>query len=157
MTQLQIRRMAPDEVEEVTRVWRRSRLDAVPDLESRLPHSLEDDRDHILNTVVPNFELWVAQLDGVIVGMLAIRDDDLDKLYIEPGHQRRGIGRQLLEKAKSLSPSGLTLFTHQANSKARSFYEANGFEAIAFGISPPPESEPDVQYRWLPRRPKNAA
>ncbi|MBY0400725.1 GNAT family N-acetyltransferase [Myxococcota bacterium] len=138
-------------------VWRRSRIDAVPALEARLGHSLHDDRQYFLGSVVPDYEVWVAETDGLVVGMLAIRGDDLDKLYVDPDHQRRGIGTLLLERAKNLSPSGLTLFTHQVNSKARSFYEANGFEAIRFGISPPPENEPDVQYRWMPRRSGNAA
>ncbi len=28
------------------------------------------------------------------------------------------------------------------------FYEKNGFIAEKYGISPPPESEPDVEYHW---------
>jgi hypothetical protein len=41
------------------------------------------------------------------------------------------------------------LATLQVNLPARAFYEKNGFKAIEFGISPPPESEPDVKYEWL--------
>jgi hypothetical protein len=33
---------------------------------------------------------------------------------------------------------------------ARSFYEKQGFVAVYSGVSPPPESEPDVEYRWRP-------
>jgi hypothetical protein len=33
---------------------------------------------------------------------------------------------------------------------ARSFYEKHGFFPVRFGISPPPESEPDVLSRWKP-------
>ena len=92
----------------------------------------------------------MAVENGSIVGMMAKKGSDLDKLYIDPSAQRRGIGTQLLDKAKSDSPSGLTLFTHRANAKARGFYEARGFVAVEFGISPPPESEPDVTYKWEP-------
>jgi hypothetical protein len=42
----------------------------------------------------------------------------------------------------------LGLFTHQRNEKARRFYEARGFVAVRFGMSPPPENEPDVRYEW---------
>jgi hypothetical protein len=29
-------------------------------------------------------------------------------------------------------------------------YEKHGFKAVKFGLSPPPESAPDVEYRWRP-------
>ena len=31
---------------------------------------------------------------------------------------------------------------------ALSFYEKNDFVAEKFGVSPEPESEPDVEYHW---------
>ena len=48
----------------------------------------------------------------------------------------------------SITPSGLRLYTFQANANGRAFYEKNGFRAVRFGISSPPESEPDVEYHW---------
>ncbi len=69
---------------------------------------------------------------------------------MEPSDQCTGVGLALLDKAKQLSPQRLELFTHQTNTRARAFYESQGFEATAFGTSPPPESEPDVTYVWEP-------
>ena len=57
----------------------------------------------------------------------------------------------MISLARELAPDGLTLFTHQRNNRARTFYERRGFRAVASGISPPPESEPDVKYAWDPR------
>lgn len=157
MKRVIIRLMTPDEIVQVAEVWRRSRIDAVPALEARLGHSFEEDLEHFAQVVVPGNSVWVAELDGMIVGMMAVQGSDLEKLYIEPRHQRRGIGTLLLEQAKHGSPSGLSLFTHQINTRARAFYEANGFRATKFGVSPPPENEPDVCYVWTPRRPESAA
>jgi hypothetical protein len=56
-----------------------------------------------------------------------------------------------MRKARELSPRGLRLFTHQANAKARAFYEKEGFRVVRFGTSPPPESAPDVEYAWAPK------
>jgi ribosomal protein S18 acetylase RimI-like enzyme len=56
----------------------------------------------------------------------------------------------LLAHACSLSPQGLELHTHQQNTGARRFYERHGFAAVRFGLSPPPESAPDVEYHWRP-------
>ena len=46
------------------------------------------------------------------------------------------------------SPEGLTLSTYQRNERARAFYERRGFRAVRYGVSPPPECEPDVEYAW---------
>jgi ribosomal protein S18 acetylase RimI-like enzyme len=64
------------------------------------------------------------------------------------GHRRRGIASALLEAARARSPSELRLFTFQRNKGAQCFYEHHGFVAVAFGVSPAPELEPDVEYAW---------
>ena len=61
---------------------------------------------------------------------------------------KRGVGTALLQKAREHSPGQLRLFTFRRNNAARVFYERNGFSVVAFGVSPAPESEPDVEYRW---------
>ena len=106
-------------------------------------------REHILTAN----DLWIHQLAGALVGVLAMHDDVVDRLYIAPEAQRQGIGHALLSFAKERCPWGLRLYTHQANTRARAFYEAEGFRAVAFGISPPPESVPDVEYHWRQPRP----
>jgi ribosomal protein S18 acetylase RimI-like enzyme len=154
MEDVTLRRMRSGELAEVAAVWRRARYDANPGLEARLGHSTEEDLVHLSDVVIPRYEIWVAEYGGRIVGMMAKQGGDLDKLYVDPSLQRRGIGKLLLEKAKCDSPTGLELFTHQTNMRARAFYEANGFIATEFGVSPPPESEPDVKLVWVPRRPE---
>ena len=74
----------------------------------------------------------------------------IDRMYVDPGEWRKGWGTRLVGLAKELSPSGLVLHTHQQNAGARAFYERHGFVAVKFGISPPPERAPDVEYRWRP-------
>lgn len=91
-------------------------------------------------------ETWVAELDGQCCAFVALEGELLDRLYVHPDHQGRGIGKQLLRFCLSLRPQGLRLFTHQQNLRARQFYESFGFRAVRFGVSPPPESAPDVEY-----------
>jgi GNAT superfamily N-acetyltransferase len=122
-----IRPMDAREGTEIAQQWRRSRLDATRELEERLNHSLEDVLSHFTKVVMSEYEAWVAVEAGSIVGMMAKKDSDLDKLYVEPNSQRRGVGAQLLNKANIDSPSGLALCTQQANTKARSSYESRGF------------------------------
>lgn len=153
MNEICIRRMQNGELREVAALWRRSRLEALPALEERLRHSGEDDLQHLFTIMTAGYEIWLAAESLEILGMMARKGDELDKLYVEPSEQRRGIGSLLLDKAKADSPSGIKLYTHQANSKARAFYEARGFQATTFGVSPAPESEPDVSYVWNSKGP----
>ena len=47
----------------------------------------------------------------------------LDRLYVDPSEWRRGWGTRFIGLAKTLSPHGLELVTHQANFAARSVRE----------------------------------
>jgi GNAT superfamily N-acetyltransferase len=131
-------------------VWERSREDAQPWLEARMAWGHESNLRHFRDVVVRELEVWLAVEGDAVVGLLAFTDGRVDQLYVDPPHQGRGAGTALLDFAKRRSPRGLGLFTHQRNVRARVFYEARGFRAVAFGTSPPPESEPDVEYRWGP-------
>lgn len=108
--------------------------------------ALEIFREHISS----NCEIWVEESENVMRGFLAVNETFIDRLYVNPSSQRAGVGEALINHAKSLSPQGLELYTHQQNRRARSFYEKHGFVAVKFGLSPPPESVPDVEYHWRP-------
>lgn len=110
-------------------------------------HTEAEDRAYFQGVIAKENALFVAEDDGAIVGYLAQRGDLIDRLYVAVERQRQGIGTALLAHARERSPGGLRLFTHVKNSGARRFYEKHGFEVVRFGVSPPPESEPDVEYR----------
>ena len=145
-----IRRYGSADFDAVNDLWRRSRLRAFPDLQARKGHTPEEDREYFRDVVLVRHDVWVAELDGRVAGFLAIAGDFIDQLYVDPDHQRKGLGRALIAHARGLSPSGLRLFTFQINHDGRAFYESQGFVVARLGVSPPPESEPDVEYRWRP-------
>jgi len=150
VSSLSVRRMTNAEIADVVDLWRRSRAAAQPWLEERMRDVWTDDHGHFRNVIAAENDLWVAVADETVVGFLAINRALLNYLYVDPPAQNRGVGTLLLSKAQALSPDGFTLFTHQRNEKARAFYERRGLRVVAFGISPPPESEPDVKYAWQP-------
>jgi ribosomal protein S18 acetylase RimI-like enzyme len=143
-----IRSYRDDDFEIVTQFWRDAADVAMPGLEARLGHTLEGAREFFRNVISVENKLWVYELDGKPVGFLGIAGEFIDRLYVDPAHHRRGIGQALMDHARTLSPHHLWLYTHQANTNARAFYEKNHFVAEKFGISPAPESEPDVEYHW---------
>lgn len=134
----------------VNAIWRRARIHALPDFHARKGHTAEEDRAYFKETILVKSVLWVAERSERTVGFMAIAGDVIDHLYVHLDHQQSGIGLALLDHAKHLSPSGLRLFTLQINVNARAFYEKHGFVVTRLGISPPPESEPDVEYQWTP-------
>jgi ribosomal protein S18 acetylase RimI-like enzyme len=143
-----IRLYREDDFETVTKFWFEAMNVAMPGLTERLGHTLEDAREFFKNVIAAENELWVYEMDGAPVGYLGMQGKFIDRLYVDPAYHRRGIGQALLDHARSISPHHLWLYTHVANSIARVFYEKNGFIAENFGMSPPPESEPDVEYHW---------
>ena len=145
-----IRRYRPGDFDPVNDLWRRARLHAFAAFQARKGHSAEEDRDYFRAVVQVKNDLWVAEVDGRPAAFMAIAGDFIDQLYVAPEHQRQGVGTALLAHARGLSPSGLRLFTFQFNTNARAFYEKHGFVVARLGVSPAPESEPDVEYRWRP-------
>ncbi len=149
-TELDVRPMRDDEIDEIVRVWHESKKVAYPYLPTEQGLTLEDNDRIFRRYILPRDAFWVADDGASVVGFLGMQDDYIDRLYVLPDRQGQGIGSALMAKAKELSPAGLRLHTHQQNTQARAFYERHGFRAVKFGISPPPENAPDVEYHWTP-------
>jgi ribosomal protein S18 acetylase RimI-like enzyme len=67
--------------------------------------------------------------DGGLVGFIAMIRAHVDQLYVDPSHQRSGIGSALLGEALKAAPGRTTLDVFEENASARAFYEKHGFEA----------------------------
>jgi len=147
---VRMQRYVPEDFDAVTRLWRRAREVSLPEFQRTKGYPFEMDCAYFREHVLPKNEIWVAwTLDGQAVGFMAIKDDFIDLLYVDPDSWRMGIGTMLLAQARRLSPRRLRLFTLQINVNARAFYEKNGFSVLRLGVSPAPESEPDVEYLWV--------
>ena len=132
----------------VTILWRISREKSLPDFQMEKGHFFYEDQDYFRNHVLKENHVWVAEVDHYPVAFMAMSKDFVDQLYVHPNYWRRGIGEALINLAKEQSPKHVWLYTLQSNGNARAFYEKNGFVPEKFGVSPPPESEPDVEYHW---------
>ena len=143
-----IRGYQAEDFDAVTVLWRIAREKSLPEFQLEKGHFFYEDRNYFQNYVLKNNKVWIVERENSPVGFMAMNRDFIDQLYIDPDFQRRGIGRSLLDFARTQSPEHLWLYTHQVNVQARAFYEKNGFVAEKFGVSPPPESEPDVEYHW---------
>jgi GNAT superfamily N-acetyltransferase len=143
-----IRDYGLNDFDAVTILWRIAREKSLPEFQHAKGHFFYEDQDYFRNHILKEDHVWVVEMEHRPVAFLAMRADFIDQLYVHPDYQNRGIGQALLEHARQISPEHLWLYTLQINIKACAFYEKHGFVVEKFGISPPPESEPDVEYHW---------
>ena len=143
-----IREYREADFDAVTILWRISREKSLPEFQMLKGHFFFEDRDYFKNHVMKENRIWVAEVDNRPVALMAMNQEFVDQLYIHPDYWRQGIGAALLNVAREQSPEHVWLYTLQINVNARAFYEKNGFVAEKFGMSPPPESEADVEYHW---------
>ncbi len=151
MSKPKIRPYSPADFDALTILWRISREKSLPKFQKEHGHFFYEDRDYFQENILVENRVWVLEdpESGLPAAFLAIKDDFIDHLYVHPDHWRKGLGERLLDFARTLSPRRLWLYTLQDNLNARAFYRKNGFRAIAFGMSPLPENQPDVTYEWL--------
>jgi len=111
-------------------------------------HTPEEDRQFFRTRLFRACEVWGAADGAELAGIIAFREGWIDQLYVLPTTQRRGIGTELLDVAKSKF-ARLQLWTFQRNPQARRFYESRGFvlveETDGAGNE---EREPDARYLW---------
>jgi putative acetyltransferase len=73
-------------------------------------------------------EIWIAELDGMLVGWGAIRGDQLEGLYTDPDFAGRGIGTQMLGVLEGLMQDrGIPAVRAEASWNAEEFYLRRGY------------------------------
>jgi ribosomal protein S18 acetylase RimI-like enzyme len=116
-------------------------------------HTEDDTRDWIRTVVLAEQEVWVAEVEGRVVGYAALSERTLEHLYVHPDFQGRGAGTALLEHAKRERPAGFRFWVFQKNERARRFYERHGCRLVQLTDGAGNEErEPDALYEWVPTR-----
>jgi len=150
MTQaMVIRNAGPGDVECIAAIhvssWQSAYRGLLPDsyldsltAEQRLPMWKQ-----ILGSPIPSVSVWVATIEDEIVGFCSIGPPEssgadatdplvLHTIYLQPGHERRGIGGALLRHAEQgmqhLGAGSAILWVLSGNGRATRFYEASGWK-----------------------------
>jgi ribosomal protein S18 acetylase RimI-like enzyme len=102
----------------------------------------------------PSYRLWVAcDAQGAVIGSFALLVMHnlahmgspaavVEDVVVHPQHRSQGIGRQMMEHARTLAREAgcykLALSSNQQRTRAHAFYESLGFErhGISFVITP---------------------
>ena len=145
-TDLVIRPFADPDFEELTEIWYNANRLAYSYVVAHQQYTLDEARAFFRSGVLPWNQVWVALLGTSIVGFIAADPTHINQLAVAVNYQRCGIGSALLRHLLTTTEGPWRLFTFQRNVSARRFYEKHGFCVVRFGVSPPPENEPDVEY-----------
>ena len=148
-----LRRARQEDAAELAVILRSAMREAMPALPEL--HTPDEDHRFLRDVVLPDEEVWVAEIDGTPAGFLALGsrngDDFLQHIYVAPHRQRRGLGTELIMRAKERRPNGFRLWVFQGNEGARRFYERHGLRLVELTDgSANEEREPDALYEWAP-------
>lgn len=139
-----IRLLQPDEAAEVAQFYEDIRRDTVPVI-----HSVADIARWLEKVLIARGSSYAYERQGLIVGWVDVHKGWLDQLYCRRGYTGEGIGLEMLNFAKEISPTGLQLYNFQANAGARRFYAREGFTEAELGDgSGNEEGQPDVRLVW---------
>ena len=103
------------------------------DFEARRPWL----REHLKTLVESGVDIVVGlNASGRPVGFVTVdREGYLDQLCVSPESRGGGLAPSLLDQAKRRAPTGLRLKVNADNSRARRFYEREGFEVTGHAIN----------------------
>ncbi len=123
---LRIRDYLPDDWTAIARIHDAARLDelrASVGIEAFLTLEQTADAEGLFSG-----QLWVAddEADGV-VGFVALENDEVTWLYVDPARYRRGIGRVLLRHALAAAGPRVEVSVLDGNSAALELYRSAGF------------------------------
>jgi GNAT superfamily N-acetyltransferase len=85
------------------------------------------------SSLPPETGIWVAEREGVIVGVAARLGSELRSLYVVPDAWGTGVAQSLMSTAldamRAEGAESAELWVAEANKRARRFYEREGWEA----------------------------
>ena len=63
---------------------------------------LNEERHNIPNIYLPNADTWVVEQDNRVIGFIALIDDEVGAIFVDPEFHSLGVGRCLMDKAQEL-------------------------------------------------------
>ena len=118
-----IRAFESSDMNDVLDIWLMASIEAHSFVGSEFWKSKIDD---MRKTYIPAYDTYVFTDDGIIKGFFSLHDNTLAAIFVSPDFQSKGIGQQLMKKAKALRKK-LDLTVYQENPKSIQFYRECGF------------------------------
>ena len=139
-----IRKFESRDLDAVMQIWLQANLDA----HAFIPASFWTGHFEIVRNMLPQAELYVHETEAPrqIDGFIGLTENHIEGISVAKSARSKGIGRALLEYAKSRKPR-LTLSVYQKNERALAFYRHEQFVVQSEGIDED-TNEADIQMLW---------
>ena len=140
-----IRKFETQDLGTVMQIWLHGNLDAHAFIAASFwTEHFEMERD-----MLPQAELYVHENEDTqqIDGFIGLTENHIEGIFVAKAARSKGIGRALLEYAKSHKPR-LDLSVYQKNERALAFYRREQFVVQSEGIDED-TNEADIQMLWM--------
>ena len=129
-------------------LWRHTWQQAYPNIDFAARVRWWRERWH--NGLVAKASIIVAEQAGELVGFVTIDASGyLDQLVVATLHWGTPLAGMLVDEAKRISPTGITLLVNADNARAIRFYERNGFVHEGKDVNPT-SGRPVKKMEWKP-------
>lgn len=133
-----VRAVQTADLEAVAGIWLEGNLEA----HAFIPPQYWKGNFDTVKGLLAQAELYVYENEGEVLGFLGLEAGYIAGIFVRSEARSRGIGRQLLERAKSLY-SPLTLRVYEKNRQAADFYRREGFSVREKSVD---ESTGETEY-----------
>ena len=139
-----IRKFENLDLDTVMQIWLHGNLDA----HAFIPANFWEAHFEMVRDMLPQAELYVHENEDTrqIDGFIGLTENHIEGIFVAKAVRSNGIGRALLEYAKSRKPR-LTLGVYQKNERALAFYRREQFIVQSEGIDED-TNEADTQMLW---------
>ena len=139
-----IRKFENLDLDAVMQIWLQANLDA----HAFIPASFWEANFEMVRDLLSQAELYVHENEATrqIDGFIGLTENHIEGIFVAKSARSKGIGRVLLEYAKSRKPR-LTLSVYQKNERALAFYRREQFIVQSEGIDED-TNEAELQMLW---------
>jgi putative acetyltransferase len=107
-------------------------------------------RERWRNELIPATQIVIAEQNDALQGFVTIDAKGyLDQLVVAPEQWGSPLATALVDEAKRLSPTGVTLLVNKDNARAIRFYERNSFAHAGEDVNPT-SGRAVLQMEWKP-------
>ena len=139
-----IRKFESRDLDAVMQIWLEGNLDA----HAFIAASFWTEHFEMVRDLLPQAELYVHENEATrqIDGFIGLTENHIEGIFVAKSARSKGIGRALLEYAKSRKPR-LDLSVYQKNERALAFYRREQFVVQSEGIDGD-TNEAEIQMLW---------
>ena len=121
-----IRKYNETEIPKLLEIWEAAALIAHPFLTDEFHQMV---KKAMKEMYLPNSDTWIYEESGTIIGFIAMMNNEIGGLFVDPNQQSKGIGTALVKHISQFHDT-LEVEVFEKNKIGKPFYEKYGFKVI---------------------------